>query len=240
MYPKTSREIEKNIETVKMQFLTESLELVLDKEKCTGCGTCARACPKEAIVKKTLDEPIRVNQKQVIRKIKHFLIPNVRDPNKCVYCGVCTYLCPFDALRLKKDGEEVAPEKLPVVEGGALPKLEAEVVKLPSGKEAKKFASGNVTIDVRQCAGGCSNCADVCPTGAISIAERKFPADNEWQEEIVLEIQQEKCILCGACHNGCPTGALTLTIDEIHHSGSYNSPFWDDIVDRLKLNERKE
>jgi ferredoxin len=48
-FPKISRSISKEVEHVKVQFLTESLELILDRTKCIGCGTCARVCPKDAI-----------------------------------------------------------------------------------------------------------------------------------------------------------------------------------------------
>ena len=48
-FPKISRTLTQEEEHVKVQFLTESLELILNRSKCVGCGTCARVCPKDAI-----------------------------------------------------------------------------------------------------------------------------------------------------------------------------------------------
>ncbi len=240
MFPKTSRKKENNLETVNVQFLKENLQLIIDKEKCTGCGTCSRACPKEAIAKKVLDEPIRIAKKQVIRKIKHYLIPYVHNPGVCVYCGVCSYVCAFDALTLSVNGEIVKMEDLPLVVGKALPKLEAEEIELPNGKKSKKYTKGSVTINTELCAGGCTNCADACAEITQAIKAEVKEAENPWDAVITFEIFNDKCIQCGACHNACPTDALELTIDEVLSSGEYNSPFWDNIVDRIKLNERKE
>lgn len=240
LFPKTARKIENNLETVNISFLNENLELVLNKELCSGCGVCSRGCPKEAIMKRTLKEPVKIHQKQIIQKIKYFLIPNIHDPESCVYCGLCSYLCPFEALTLKVNGEIISPDNLPLAQGKAIPKLESEKITLDSGKTVKKYASGSVAINVDLCHGGCTNCAEVCPTGAISVVEKNVKPKNEWCEQITLEIVQEKCVYCGACHSGCPTGALTLKIDEIKYSGEYNSPFWDNVVDRLKLKERKK
>ncbi|MEL9990173.1 MAG: 4Fe-4S binding protein [Thermoproteus sp.] len=44
---------------------------------------------------------------------------------------------------------------------------------------------------------GCSECVDVCPTGAIKIQEKS------------VSIDPQKCTECGICISACPTGALT-------------------------------
>lgn len=50
------------------------------KENCCGCGACAAACPKDAIVL-TEDQ-------------EGFQYPNI-DTAKCVDCGLCEKVCPF-------------------------------------------------------------------------------------------------------------------------------------------------
>ncbi len=97
-FPKISRTISKEVEHVKIQFLTESLELILDKTKCVGCGTCARVCPKEAVSRGPIGASRRFPTTTDI-------IPEVYDPKLCVFCGTCVYMCPFSALMLKKNGE---------------------------------------------------------------------------------------------------------------------------------------
>ncbi|HOM60415.1 MAG TPA: 4Fe-4S binding protein [Anaerohalosphaeraceae bacterium] len=53
----------------------------VDKEVCTGCGSCVDACPSEAIE--------MVDGKAVV------------DPEKCVDCGVCVDECPVEAISME-------------------------------------------------------------------------------------------------------------------------------------------
>lgn len=55
------------------------IEYWIDKEKCTGCGLCARNCSQDAISGEKKE-------------------PHVIDPEKCVKCGVCQETCKFDAV----------------------------------------------------------------------------------------------------------------------------------------------
>jgi len=52
----------------------------VDKEQCTGCGTCVEACPLEAIKLE--------NEKAVV------------DEETCTECGSCVSECPLDAISL--------------------------------------------------------------------------------------------------------------------------------------------
>lgn len=52
---------------------------VVDKVKCTACGSCVEVCPVEAI---TLEEVAVIN------------------PDLCIDCGVCVDECPEGAISL--------------------------------------------------------------------------------------------------------------------------------------------
>ncbi|MGV9173902.1 MAG: 4Fe-4S binding protein [Promethearchaeia archaeon] len=225
MFPKVNRTISKDKETVKIQFLKEDLELILDRDKCVGCGTCARVCPKEAISRGPVGAAERFPTTEDI-------IPEVYDPNACVFCGTCVYMCPFSALKLKKNGKEVELEEIPIVKQHAVPKLEFKAKKLDNGRVVKQYAEAEVSIDHEECAQGCSTCAEVCPSGAIEIAKRP---EHGWEQTKAVEVvEEDKCVACGACINACPADAVKLKITEIKTSGVYNEIFWDEIVKKLK------
>ena len=68
---------------------TRGNELVWDKKRCTGCATCAKACPQGAIhivtsVDKT-ENRYRVDRIEV-------------DTGYCISCGLCVEACPYGAL----------------------------------------------------------------------------------------------------------------------------------------------
>ncbi len=65
-------------------------QLEWDREKCNGCGLCARDCPAQAIEVKTID------------RAAHRFIYNYRT-DRCIYCGQCVESCKPQALKLSAD-----------------------------------------------------------------------------------------------------------------------------------------
>jgi NAD-dependent dihydropyrimidine dehydrogenase PreA subunit len=61
----------------------------VDRERCMGCGTCAEACPFDALA---LSDEVATVQAET-----------------CLGCGVCTERCPQEALSLKLDPSRSAP-----------------------------------------------------------------------------------------------------------------------------------
>ena len=232
MFPKVSRTINKSEEKIKVKFLIESLELILDREKCVGCGVCSKVCPKEAVNRGPVGASIKITTED--------LVPSVYYPNKCAFCGLCVVCCPFFAISLKINDNKIEIDELQIVKEKAIPKLEFELKDCEKiDRQAKQYVEGKISVKIEECAGGCSTCIDVCPTGAFTLPIKQEDAPG-WEKSQKVQLDDSKCIFCGVCDNACPTGAIKLEITNVKFSGDYNDPFWPDIVERLKTMRRGE
>lgn len=75
------------------------LKPVIDKNKCTGCGTCVKHCPEGVIT-------LRVRSKEELKNIQgKKLSKNVAEISYdfCKGCGVCAEVCPFGAIKMEKE-----------------------------------------------------------------------------------------------------------------------------------------
>ncbi len=71
--------------------------LVVDKDRCKGCGNCVEICPYDALVIGDQKTP------------RGYFYPN--EIGKCVACKQCVYMCPDFALSLYKVEELTSKEE---------------------------------------------------------------------------------------------------------------------------------
>jgi ferredoxin len=72
-----------------VDFFSTNYSAEVNRELCSGCGTCIERCQMGAI--KLVKGISKVNWK------------------KCIGCGNCVPTCPEDAIQLKKKGEKIPP-----------------------------------------------------------------------------------------------------------------------------------
>lgn len=70
---------------------------VVDAKKCTGCGSCEKACPKKVIKMLPVSAHVRVdcNSKDKGAAARKFCTA------ACIGCGICAKSCPYQAIRIQ-------------------------------------------------------------------------------------------------------------------------------------------
>ncbi len=71
-------------------------KIVVDPQKCVGCGACARVCPARAI-------SIEDDEERGIRRIAIFY-------GRCIFCARCVDVCPLNAVSTTKEFELASNE----------------------------------------------------------------------------------------------------------------------------------
>ena len=152
----------------------EVRELIYDYTRCNGCGICVYSCPVSAIELSEIHEIAKGLEMPPVM-INHL---------ECAFCGICYSLCPFDAYEFKINGRIVDKCELAI-------------------------SPVSMTIKEPECV-ECTLCYKVCPNEAIKrevFIRRQDIGEKNEDEDIIaegkLEIDKEKCNLCGICAEFC-------------------------------------
>ena len=73
---------------------TKPAKVLIDKDRCKGCGYCVEFCPRAVL--KTSEE---LNP-------KGYTLAIVADESRCLGCGLCEMLCPEFAIHLELSDNE--------------------------------------------------------------------------------------------------------------------------------------
>lgn len=238
-FPKLTKVIDDSQIKMEHKYLVKKYELILDRMRCVGCGQCSTVCPKDAI----MFGPASSAYENKPKELNAAVIEAV-DPEKCVMCGTCVAFCPFDAIHLYEDGEKVKEESLKIIEKHAIPHLDSTSVFCSHlGRDSRVYWEGNIEVtfkmhpeknDFKQyylnkCPGDCHKCDKICPTEAIKFKD----LEAAWKSKILIDIDDKKCIKCGACQLVCPQDNFKVKWTKVKTSGPYNQIFWDPLHEKL-------
>ena len=160
---------------------------VINKEKCTACGKCVAACPKQVIELALMSKAVVVSC--------HSRDKGVDVKKKCqvgcIACGICVRTCPVDAIKVDNNLARIDHSKC-IVCGLCVKKCPTSAIHdfIPMRPKAQ--------IDPAKC-NGIDACAKVCPVNAIS-----------GDPKAVHLVDHSRCIGCGMCAARCPKNAIMM------------------------------
>jgi Na+-translocating ferredoxin:NAD+ oxidoreductase RNF subunit RnfB len=160
---------------------------IISREKCTACGKCVAACPKQVI------ELAQMSKAVVISCHSRDKGADTRKKCQvgCIACGMCVRTCPVDAIAIENNLARINHEKC-ITCGLCVKKCPTNAIRDHIPVRPKAY------IDPALCA-GIDVCEKVCPVNAISGDVRSTHV-----------VDQDKCIGCRMCESRCPKKAITM------------------------------
>lgn len=163
---------------------------VIDLEKCTACGACVEACPRDLIELVPLTCNVHVKCSSQEKGAQARAVCGSAHP--CIGCGLCKKICPVDAITIENNLARIDYEKC--INCG----LCATVCPTKAILDLLVGARKKAEINPESCI-GCTICAKVCPVSAISGEIKK-----------IHTVDKEICIGCEQCVSKCPVKAIEM------------------------------
>jgi Na+-translocating ferredoxin:NAD+ oxidoreductase subunit B len=160
---------------------------IISKEKCTACGKCVAACPKQVIELGLMAKAVVIS----CHSKDKGLDVKKKCQVGCIACGICVRTCPVDAIKVENNLARIDHGKC-ITCGLCVKKCPTNAIHDFLSPRLKAF------IHAEKCA-GIDVCAKVCPVSAISGDIRS-----------VHTVDQSKCIGCGICEARCPKKAIEM------------------------------
>ena len=198
--------------TEKQQAITYTAEMKLDEDaasenKCTYCGLCGEVCDALTVEHEEAN-PLKI---QTLGKVTF-------DESKCDNCKICEEICPTDSIKIERT---ITDTKLPGEV--TIDKEEcmyctwcAKTCPVENTITVEKIFDGSIDIKTENCPAGCSACVEICPCNALYLPPQKEPGEIATK----LEVNDDFCVLCGACVNVCPVAnTIEVKRDKINIVG---------------------
>jgi Na+-translocating ferredoxin:NAD+ oxidoreductase RNF subunit RnfB len=159
----------------------------IDPEKCTACGKCVAACPKQVIELALMSKAVVISCHSRDKGI------DVKKKCQvgCIACGICVRTCPVDAIKVDNNLARIDHNKC-IVCGLCVKKCPTGAIHDYIPVRPKAFIDPSICV-------GIDVCEKVCPVNAISGEVRS-----------VHVVNQDKCIGCRMCESKCPKKAIKM------------------------------
>lgn len=162
----------------------------IDKDKCTACGACVTACPRNLIMLVPVNRNVFIKCSSKAKNPQAKQLCGTERP--CIGCGLCSRKCPVQAITVENNLARIDYAKC--IDCG----LCATVCPTKAIEDNKAGMRKKAEIEAEKCI-GCTICAKICPTKAIS---------GEIKQLHVID--KDACIGCEQCVQKCPKKAINM------------------------------